>query len=124
MNITIDDLKRLSEIYDAIIDRADELLNMQSEINGKSLYIESIYELNNETIGFICEDKYNDTSYKYFTFEEFLSEDYLNKYKKQYEQHLEEQRIKKEKEDKERLSRIEKQEIETLKMLKEKYPEQ
>lgn len=125
MNITIEDLKRLSEIYEPIIERADELLMFQSKINGKhKFYVDSISEITDKTIEFYCYNYRDNTEHIAFTLEDFVSDDYLNLYKKQYEEILEQERIEKEAIEKHRQAKIEEQELATLRRLKEKYPDQ
>lgn len=126
MNLTLDDLVRIGEIYDDIMNRADRLLEMQAKVTGRKnvAYTKGIDEFYDGRISFICEDRFGDTEYESFLLEDFVSDDYLKRFEKQYEEELEKERIMKEEKNKENALRTERIELETLKRLKEKYPDQ
>lgn len=122
MEITIEDLKRLSEIYEPIMERGQKLVNMDRKISKKyNLTVESIEEFSKDMIGFRCEDNYGDSELYFIMFNNFLDEEYYESQKKLYHEIL-----RFEKEEKERQLKIikedkEKHEREMLAMLKEKY---
>lgn len=123
MKITVEDLKKLSEIYEPVMERADELLKFQSGINGEHRFsVDSIYDITDEEITFYCSNYRSGTDYKKFNFSDFVSDDYFDLYKKQYEETLEKKRIEKERIEEQRKVLTEAEERKTLEMLKAKYP--
>ncbi len=124
VKITLEDLKKFSEIYEQIMLRANELIVLQAKIKGlnpRYYYIDYITEFTNEYIEFCVE---GEDEYVKFSLEDFISEDYYNLFKKQYEEMLEQQRIREEEKERQRKISLEKSERATLRRLMKKYPDE
>lgn len=126
MDVTIEDLKTLSRIYERLISRAEELVKIQCELNPQQNKLEvlDIYEVTEDQIGFHCEDKWYENKYIYFTFEDFVDENYIEKFKIKLAEIKEKERLKAEREQKEYIERIQKSERELLARLKAKYEQE
>ncbi|AZV43610.1 hypothetical protein BAOM_3001 [Peribacillus asahii] len=106
-NISVEDLKTLNRIFNIIEDRGYELIRLNSELSpeeyGHNLYSHGIHEVLENQIGFYCEDKWDEIHYKYFSFEQFLNDEYFEKLKKQVDEKQKKEQIEKEKREKEKL---------------------
>ncbi len=119
--ITIDDLKTLHRVYEKIEERGYELVAMISELEKYPLFCNEIYEVLEDKIGFLCENKWNECERVYFKFDDFISDDYFNNLKKQVAEKQEKERLESELQEKEKRRIEEEKEYELYLKLKSKY---
>lgn len=124
-NIKLENVRIFQDMFNFIENRGSELVEMHSYLDHKTFgdyYCARIAELNDVNVGFECEhSRYNETGFKYFTYEQLLNNEYYKELqsrvetKKQAEILAEQKKIEEEKE------MAKQKEIEMFNHLKEKY---